>query len=588
MTELTCGFIPLTDCASVGMAHEPGLYKKYGLNVTVSKEASWAAVRDKLIHGELDAAHVLYGLVYGLHLGTSGPQKDMAVLMNLNHNGQAISLSNQLKDKGVRDGASRKKIVGAEPREYTFAQTFPTGTHAMWLYYWLAANGIHPFKDVTTIVVPPPQMVANMRGGAMDGFCVGEPWNARAIFDKIGFTVTTTQEIWKGHPEKVLGTTAEFVQKYPNTTRALLMAVMEASMHIDTVANRSAVAKIIASKSYVNAPEAVIEGRFLGRYDNGVGKQWQDPDYMKFYNDGAVNFPYLSDGMWFLTQHRRWGLLATDPDYLAVAKQVNQIELYKQAASQLKVPVPKDVMRTAKLIDGVTWDAKSPAQYAASFKIKACGGEDEFVRNEIAVRRDRATRAGRDESRDHYPALLTGRAAADLAPSTRRTLGDTFGLAAGLGVDPVRAAVGAREQGQRRLARPVYHVDRRGRIVQSSLLRQRAQRSRHRLEHPALAATRGHGLRYGGAARHPARLHDRPLRLFQRHDRAHHLVAAARVAARVAAHRPAGVQGGAAGGGGGGLHLQHLAHDHQYGGGGYQGAAGLQERRACAQSCLLF
>ena len=370
-TDLTIGFIPLTDCASVVMAHELGLYKKYGLNVTVSKEASWAAVRDKLIHGELDAAHVLYGLVYGLHLGTSGPQKDMAVLMNLNHNGQAITLSNQLKDKGVRDGASLKKIVSAEPREYTFAQTFPTGTHAMWLYYWLAANGIHPFKDVKTIVVPPPQMVANMRVGAMDGFCVGEPWNARAIFDKIGFTVTTTQEIWKGHPEKVLGTTAEFVQKYPNTTRALLMAVMEASMHIDTVANRSAVAKIIASKSYVNAPEAVIEGRFLGRYDNGVGKQWQDPDYMKFYNDGAVNFPYLSDGMWFLTQHRRWGLLATDPDYLAVAKQVNQIELYKQAASQLKVPVPKDVMRTAKLIDGVTWDAKNPAQYAASFKIKA-------------------------------------------------------------------------------------------------------------------------------------------------------------------------------------------------------------------------
>lgn len=370
-TDLTIGFIPLTDCASVVMAHELGLYKKYGLNVTVSKEASWAAVRDKLVHGELDAAHVLYGLIYGVHLGMSGPQKDMAILMSLNHNGQAITLSKQLKDKGVTDGASLKKLVDGEQREYTFAQTFPTGTHAMWLYYWLAAHGIHPFKDVKNIVVPPPQMVANMRIGNMDGFCVGEPWNARAIFDKIGFTAVTTQEIWKDHPEKVLGTTAEFVQKYPNTTRAMLMAVMEASKYIDTTANRPKVAKIIAGKSYVNAPEDVIQGRFLGHYDNGIGKKWQDPNYMKFYNDGAVNFPYLSDGMWFLTQHRRWGLLSADPDYLAVAKQINRIDIYKEAAAQLKVPVPSDAIRTAKLSDGVVWDAKNPAQYAGSFKMKA-------------------------------------------------------------------------------------------------------------------------------------------------------------------------------------------------------------------------
>lgn len=369
-TDLTIGFIPLTDCASVVMAHELGLYKKYGLNVTVSKEASWAAVRDKLVHGELDAAHVLYSLIYGVHLGLSGPQKDMAILMNLNHNGQAITLANQLKDKGVTDGASLKKLVDGEKREYTFAQTFPTGTHAMWLYYWLAANGIHPFNDVKTIVVPPPQMVANMRIGNMDGFCVGEPWNARAIFDKIGFTAVTTQEIWKDHPEKVLGTTAEFVQKYPNTTRAMLMAVMEASMYIDATANRPKVAKIIASKSYVNAPEEVIEGRFLGHYDNGIGKKWEDPNYMKFYNDGAVNFPYLSDAMWFLTQQRRWGLLTADPDYLAVAKQVNQLDMYKQAAAQLKIPLPKEAMRPAKFFDGGTWDGKNPAQYAASFKIK--------------------------------------------------------------------------------------------------------------------------------------------------------------------------------------------------------------------------
>ena len=369
-TDLKIGFIPLTDCASVVMAGELGLYKKYGLNVTVTKEASWAGVRDKLMLGELDAAHVLYGLIYGVQLGIGGQKKDMAILMGLNHNGQAITLSNTLKDKGVVDGASLKKLIDTKKSEYTFAQTFPTGTHAMWINYWLAEHGIHPYKDVKNIVIPPPQMVANMRVGNMDGYCVGEPWGARAIYDQIGFTATTTQAIWKDHPEKVLGTTLEFVQKYPNTARALIMAVLEASKYIDTTANRPRVAKIIASKSYVNAPDPVIEGRMLGKYENGLGKSWTDPDYMKFYNDGHVNFPYLSDGMWFMTQHKRWGLLTEDPDYLAVASQVNQIALYKQAAEQLKVPVPSEPLRSSTLFDGTVWDGKNPKQYAASFRLK--------------------------------------------------------------------------------------------------------------------------------------------------------------------------------------------------------------------------
>ncbi len=370
-TEVKIGFIPLTDCASVVVASVMGFDKKYGIKIVPSKEASWAAVRDKLVNGELDAAHVLYGLIYGVQMGIGGQKKDMAVLMTINNNGQAITLSNQLKDKGVTTGEQLKVLVDKEKRDYTFAQTFPTGTHAMWLYYWLATYGIDPFKDVKNITVPPPQMVANMRVGNMDGFCVGEPWNARAIADKIGFTAVTTQDIWKDHPEKVLGTTADFVAKYPNTTRAMMMAVLEAAKFIDTLANRPKVAQIISDKSYVNTTEDVIEGRMRGEYENGLGKKWQDPNYMKFYNEGQVSFPYLSDGMWFLTQHKRWGLLKEDPDYLAVAKKVNQIELYKQAASQVKVPVPKNPMRSAKLIDGTVWDGKNPKAYAASFKIKA-------------------------------------------------------------------------------------------------------------------------------------------------------------------------------------------------------------------------
>ncbi len=370
-TEVKIGFIPLTDCASVVIASVMGFDKKYGIKITPSKEASWAGVRDKLVNGELDASHVLYGMIYGVQLGIGGPKKDMSVLMSINNNGQAISLSNQLKAKGAVDGASLAALIKKEPREYTFAQTFPTGTHAMWLYYWLASHGINPFSDVKNITVPPPQMIANMRVGNMDGFCVGEPWNARAIRDNVGFTATTSQEIWKDHPEKVLGTTADFVHKYPNTARAMIMALLDASRYIDDMKNRSQVAKIIAEKSYVNTDFDSIEDRMLGQYDNGNGKKWQDANYMKFYNEGAVNFPYLSDGMWFLTQHKRWGLLKEDPDYLAVAKQVNQIELYKQAATQTRTPIPKDVMRSSKLMDGSVWDGKNPKAYAASFKVKA-------------------------------------------------------------------------------------------------------------------------------------------------------------------------------------------------------------------------
>ena len=371
LTEVKIGFIPLTDCAPIVVAAEMGFDKKYGIKITPSKEASWAGVRDKVVNGELHAAHVLYGLMYGVQLGIGGQQKDMAVLMALNNNGQGITLSNQLKEKGVTSGATLKRLLDNENRDYTFAQTFPTGTHAMWLYYWLASHGIHPFKDVKTIVVPPPQMVANMRIGNMDGFCVGEPWNARAIFDKVGFSVATSQDIWVDHPEKVLGTTADFVAKNPNTARAMIMAILDACRFIEATANRSKVAKLISGKAYVNAPEEVIEGRFLGHYDNGIGKKWEDPNYMKFFNDGKVNFPYLSDGMWFLTQHKRWGLLKSDPDYLAVAQKVNQIQLYNEAAGQLGISVPKDAMRTSKLIDGTVWDGKDPKTYAASFKIKA-------------------------------------------------------------------------------------------------------------------------------------------------------------------------------------------------------------------------
>jgi len=370
--EVKIGFIPLTDCASVVMASVLGIDQKYGVKIIPSKEASWAGVRDKLVNGELDMAHVLYGLIYGVHLGVSGPKKDMAILMSLNNNGQAITLSKKLADKGAVDAASLAKLMATDKREYIFAQTFPTGTHAMWLYYWLASAGINPMKDAKVITVPPPQMVANMRVGNMDGYCVGEPWGHRAIIDGIGVTAVTTQDIWKDHPEKALGTTGEFVKKYPNTARAVTAAIIEAGQWIDaSLSNKMKMAETVADKSYVNTSVDAINQRILGRYQDGMGKTWDDANHMKFYNDGKASFPYLSDGMWFLTQHKRWGLLKEHPDYLAVARQINRIDLYKQAATAAKAPLPKSEMRTSKMIDGVVWDGKDPKKYADGFKIKA-------------------------------------------------------------------------------------------------------------------------------------------------------------------------------------------------------------------------
>jgi nitrate/nitrite transport system substrate-binding protein len=206
----------------------------------------------------------------------------------------------------------------------------------------------------------------------MDGFCVGEPWNNRAIIDKIGFTAVTTQDIWLDHPEKVLGTTADFVAKHPNTARAMTAAILDAGRWIDaSLSNKQKTAETIAQKSYVNTDTDVIVARMLGRYENGLGKSWDDKNHMKFFNDGAVNFPYLSDGMWFMTQHKRWGLLKDHPDYLAIARKVNRIDVYKAAAAAAGVPLPKSDLRAHKLIDGITWDGKEPKKYAESFTLHA-------------------------------------------------------------------------------------------------------------------------------------------------------------------------------------------------------------------------
>jgi nitrate/nitrite transport system substrate-binding protein len=374
-SEINLGFMALSDCASVVVAATQGFAQPYGLTLNLRRQSSWAGLRDKLVSGELDAAHSLYGLVYAVHLGIGGvAATDMAVLMGLNQNGQSINLSHGLQALDVTSPEALERHVHQTRPKLTFAQTFPTGTHAMWLYYWLASQGIHPLQDVDSVVVPPPQMVAHLQAGRIDGFCVGEPWSASAVQQGLGFTLATSQAIWPDHPEKVLGCTRAFVEQYPNTARALVMAILQASRFIEeSPDNRRSTAHLLSAPQYLDAPLECIEPRLLGDYADGLGNRWQDPHALRLHGQGEVNLPYLSDGMWFMTQFRRWGLLRDDPDYLAVARQVQQLDLYRQAARAVGVAdMPAD-MRSSQLIDGKIWDGSDPAGYARSFKLHAMG-----------------------------------------------------------------------------------------------------------------------------------------------------------------------------------------------------------------------
>jgi len=370
--KMRIGIIALTDCSSIVMAHELGLFKKYGIESTISKEASWAVIRDRLTLGENQASHILLGIPYASTMGLQGsPVKPMVIPMYLNRNGQAITLTKSLLDKGVKTPQQLKPLAleaKAKGSPMTFAMTYPPGTHAMWMRYWLAAGGVNPDKDVTLITIPPAQMVANMKVGKMDGFCVGEPWNARAIADGIGFTAITTQQMWKDHPEKVLGFTEEFATKNPKTVKAAMRAVLEASQWNDKLENRTRMAEVVGQPQYVNAAKEIILGRMLGDYDYGDGRKEKDKYYMTFF-DRQTNFPMKSHGVWWLTQFRRWGMVKETPDYKGIVDRVHRPDIYREVAKEMGIEAPREDMKKETLFDGVTFDPAKPEEYAKAFSI---------------------------------------------------------------------------------------------------------------------------------------------------------------------------------------------------------------------------
>jgi nitrate/nitrite transport system substrate-binding protein len=366
------GIIALTDCSSIVMAHELGYFKQFGIQSVISKEASWAVIRDKLTLGENHATHMLIGMPFASTMGLLGsPVKPMVIPWMINRNGQAITLNNKLLQAGVRTPKDLKPIADkakASGDPLTFAMTFPPGTHAMWARYWLGSGGINPDKDVNLIVIPPAQMVANMKIDKMNGFCVGEPWNARAIADKIGFTATTTQKLWKDHPEKVCAFTEEFATKNPRTVKAVLKALHLSSVWIDKLENRQRMADVVSQATYINCPPEIILGRLLGKYDYGDGKQEQDPNYMIF-SQRECNFPQKTFGLWWLSQFRRWGMVKSAPDYQGIVNKVVRQDIYMEAMKDMGVATRFKDMQKQTFFDGGVFDPADPEKYAFSFAV---------------------------------------------------------------------------------------------------------------------------------------------------------------------------------------------------------------------------
>jgi ABC-type nitrate/sulfonate/bicarbonate transport system substrate-binding protein len=405
-TSLTFGIIPLTDCAPIVIAREKGFFAAQGLDVTVTKESSWANIRDKVALGALDGAHMLAGMPLAATLGIGANRTPTVTAFSMDLNGNGITVSNELYERMVeadpeamnapRPTTARalKKVIEADKAAgkppMTFAMVFPVSTHNYEIRYWMASAGIDPDRDIRLIVVPPPQMVANLSAGNIVGYCVGEPWNQRAIEMGIGRSIVTNYEIWNNNPEKVFGVNAAWAEAHPNTHRAVIRALIEAARWADEPGNRAEVVRIISQKAYVNAPEAVVAQSMTGSWRYAPGENAVSmPDFNVFYRYAAT-FPWRSHAMWFLTQMIRWGQVDTPIRLREVAASVYRPDLYREAAQQLGLPYPTVDEKTEgtnggawtladatspipmgpdRFFDGIPFDPKRPVDYLRQFTV---------------------------------------------------------------------------------------------------------------------------------------------------------------------------------------------------------------------------
>lgn len=378
-TDLTLGIIPLTDCAPLVVAHEKGYFAKHGIKSQISKEASWANIRDKVSIGALDAAHMLAGMPIAASLGIGAIRKPTITSYSMDLNGNAITVSNELYDRMVEadpeamaerpiSARALKKVIDAGKAvgeaPMTFAVVFPVSTHNYELRYWMADAGIDPDNDIRLIVIPPPQMVANLQAKNIVGYCVGEPWNERAVIAGIGKVLITNYEIWNNNPEKVVGVNLDWAEKNPNTHMAMIRALVEAAQWMDKPENRLEVVEIISQRSYVNAPVDVVKMSMTGTFRYSMDEEPRPlPDFNVFYRYGAT-FPWKSHAAWFISQMIRWGQIDKPVDVLKTAGEVYRPDIYRDAVKGMGIPVPSVDWKTEGTNDGpwMLTDATAPLE----------------------------------------------------------------------------------------------------------------------------------------------------------------------------------------------------------------------------------
>lgn len=366
MRKVKLGFIALTDVASIVMAHELGYFAARDLDVSIEKQASWPATRDAILNGQIDGAHCLFDMPYSVATGIGGNgSRDLKIAMMLSNNGQGITLGNDLADAGYLDLERAKAVFDSTPR--SLAMTFPGGTHDTWLRYWLKAAGIDASQHQIQ-PIPPPQMVANMKVGAVSGYSVGAPWNAVAVQQGIGFITVNSQDIWEHHPEKALVVNARFAAEQRAVLMDVMGAILEASAWLDDLANRRETAEKISPEAYVNAPADEIAGQLEGTFElgNGAPDKTYEDDLMVFHRAGEVNLPRRSHAVWQLCQYQRFGLIDEAPPYLDIADEIILRDLYEEVAAAEGIDVPDDDMAPFDVrLDGVTFDPADPAAEVA-------------------------------------------------------------------------------------------------------------------------------------------------------------------------------------------------------------------------------
>lgn len=353
--SIQLGFIPLTDCAPLVIGKEKGFFEKYGLDVHLSKETSWANIRDKVAIGILDGAQMLAPMPIAMTLGLGPIHKPMVTAFSMGLSGNAITVSTDLYQKmlqidkeSMQSRSTNVKALKAvidynktknlDP--LTFAIVYPFSAHNYELRYWMAAVGIDPDKDIRLVVVPPPQMVGLLEQGDIDGYCVGEPWNSLAVQNGVGRTLITKYEIWNNSPEKVLGVSEEWASQYPQTHKALLMALLEASQWVDKNSHRKEVASLISKSIYINAPEHTVRTSMTGTYQYSKDSMPEAlPDFNVFHRYSA-NYPWRSHAEWFLLQMLRWGHITNTVNIHDIANKIYRTDIYKEAATAIGLKSP--------------------------------------------------------------------------------------------------------------------------------------------------------------------------------------------------------------------------------------------------------